>query len=93
VAPGGPANAKSAALRRTVRTEFEKSRGETDPAEIERLKSNAVRALSNYLLATSARNDPKVGAAMKTFHDKSVRHAKDARQQQQKQRQSEKEES
>ena len=76
VAPGQ--SAKSLALRQTVRTEFAKNRLETDPARIEGLKANAVRALSNYMLAMNAAKDPKVAAAMENFHGRSVQQAQTA---------------
>jgi len=43
-----------------------------DPDVIETYKLDAVRALSNYLLATSALKDPKVASAMKDFHKRSI---------------------
>jgi hypothetical protein len=66
---------KSIALTTTVRTEFRTHR--SDQIEIDNAKANAVRALSNYLLATSARKDPKLNNAMKDFHGRSVKEAKD----------------
>lgn len=74
IAPG--ASPKSIALRTTVRAEFEKSRNEEDPATIEALKANAVRALSNYMLYQGGVQDKKkggkLGAAMDNFHRRSV---------------------
>jgi hypothetical protein len=78
VAPGF--SAKAVALRNTVRNEFRKKKDITDPIAIENAKADAVRALSNYLLATSARKDPKITQAMEEFHGRSV---KTARQEQQ----------
>jgi Complex 1 protein (LYR family) len=76
VAPG-QVSPKSLALRRTVRSEFEKYRGESDVATIENAKLNAVRALSNYMLATAAPKDPRAKQAIKDFHGRSVQAAKE----------------
>jgi polynucleotide 5'-kinase involved in rRNA processing len=76
VAPG-QANSKALALRRTVRSEFDKHRNETDEVAIENAKLNAVRALSNYMLVASAPKDPKAKQAIKDFHGRSVQAAKD----------------
>ena len=75
VAPGH-ANRKGLALRRTVRNEFEKHRNEANPDTIENAKLNAVRALSNYMLANSAPKDPKLQQPIKDFHTRSVDMAK-----------------
>lgn len=68
----GQHSSKSQALRKNVRDQFERRRNETDPDVIETYKLDAVRALSNYLLATSALKDPKVASAMKDFHKRSI---------------------
>jgi hypothetical protein len=78
VAPG-QANPKALALRRTLRSEFDKYRNARDEETIENAKLNAVRALSNYMLATSAPKDPKAKQAIKDFHGRSVQAAKDDR--------------
>lgn len=74
IAPG--TSPKSIALRTTVRVEFEKSRNEEDPAKIEDLKANAVRALSNYMLYQGGVQDKKkggkLGVAMDNYHKRSV---------------------
>jgi hypothetical protein len=75
VAPGRT-SAKSVALRKTVRNEFSKHREETKPEQIEAFKGNAIRALSNYLLAMQAPKDPKMASAMKDYHGRSVKEAK-----------------
>ena len=75
IAPGAT-SAKAVALRQTVRGEFRKHAQETDPETITNLKANAVRALSNYLLAVSAPKDPRVSSAAKDFHGRSVTEAK-----------------
>jgi Complex 1 protein (LYR family) len=74
VAPGRT-SPKSVALRQTVRAQFRKHELETDGDVIELCKAKAVRALSNYLLAANAPKDPKVKAAMKDYHDRSVESA------------------
>lgn len=80
IAPGYQrSNPKASALRQTVRREFERNRNATDPVEIENLKLGAVRALSNYMLATNAPKDPRVKNAVKDYHNRSVQQAKDAR--------------
>lgn len=77
VAPGGPfRNAKARALQETVKAQFAQHRNETDPDKILTYKADAVRALSNYLLATSIKNDPKVRAAAQDFQKRSVQEAK-----------------
>lgn len=50
---------KSKSLRRVVGGEFRKNRGVTDPATLDALKGNAVRALSNYLMMESATKDER----------------------------------
>lgn len=79
VAPGRTSSAKSIALRESVRTQFRKHQHERDPLVIEHCKANAVRALSNYLVAAAAPKDPKVKAAMKDYHDRSVQSARSLR--------------
>lgn len=74
VAPGYSSKAK--AIRGTVRAQFRKHQGETDPDKIEQYKADAIRALSNYLLTQQAQKDPKVAAAMKDYHGRSVQQAK-----------------
>lgn len=75
VAPG-TASPKSKALRATVRGEFKHNMHLRDPGEIEAAQASAVRALSNYLLATSAPNDAKLRTAAQDYHSRSVREAK-----------------
>ena len=74
IAPG--TSPKSIALRTTVRAQFENSRNEEDPAKIEALKANAVRALRNYMLYQGGVQDKKtggkLGAAMDNYHERSV---------------------
>lgn len=61
---------KARALRQTVRTQFEANRQQTDPVQVENLKANAVRALSNYMLYQSAQKDTQLRQAMKDQVDK-----------------------
>jgi Complex 1 protein (LYR family) len=76
IAPGGT-SPKALALQTTVRNEFRRNMNITYEIDIENAKAAAIRALSNYMLANSARKDPKVSAAMKDFHNRSVQEAKD----------------
>ena len=57
------------ALQTTVRQQFEAGRHETDEAQVEAMKANAVRALSNYMLFESGAKDGKVKKAMIKFDD------------------------
>ena len=79
VAPGAT-SAKAVALRQTVRNEFRKNAGQTDPDKITSLKANAVRALSNYLLAVSAPKDKHLQSSAKEFHGRSVQEAQAVKQ-------------
>jgi len=74
VAPG--ASPKSMALKLTVRSEFKRNMQLRDEDAIEAAKANAVRALSNYLLATAAPKDAKLQTAAKDYHSRSVMEAK-----------------
>jgi hypothetical protein len=77
VAPGRT-SPKSAALRLNVRSQFDKYKDtKGDDVLIHAAKANAVRALSNYMLQQAAPKDPKVKAAMKDFHGRAVKDAKD----------------
>ena len=76
VAP--PGSTKNAAVKKVVKAEFSRHLDETNPDRLEALKANAIRALSNYMLATQAPNDPKVAAAAKDFHGRSVHQAQQA---------------
>ena len=62
VAPGS--SSKATALRQTVRQQFKLHDREEDPTKIETLKSNAIRALSNYMLYQSAQKDTHLQKAM-----------------------------
>lgn len=58
----GGNSAKGQALRTTVRGEFRKNMGETDPLKITELKMAAVRGLSNYLTLDAGAKDPRIAA-------------------------------
>mmetsp|Transcript_22906 Transcript_22906/g.54171 ORF Transcript_22906/g.54171 Transcript_22906/m.54171 type:complete len:105 (-) Transcript_22906:288-602(-) len=62
VAPGE--SPKAMALRRTVRMQFKRNASEEDPKKIDSLKSDAVRALSNYMVYQSAQKDSRLQKAM-----------------------------
>jgi hypothetical protein len=55
-----------------VRTSFRKNAALTDQSLIEARKSDAIRALSNYLLTTNLSKDPTVNAAARKYHERSV---------------------
>ena len=63
VAPGY--SPKAVALKQMVRSQFQANRHEKDASKIEKLKADAVRALSNYMLYQSAQQDTQLQAAMK----------------------------
>ena len=86
IAPG-TTSPKSIALRAMIRGEFDKSRhlspdSAADQAQIESLKANAVRALSNYMLYESGVQDKtrggKLGSAMDRFHDRNMEDMNDS---------------
>jgi hypothetical protein len=52
------------ALKSTVRQQFRQHKNETNEAQIEVLKANAVRGLSNYMLFQSAKKDDHLKKAM-----------------------------
>jgi len=58
----GTGSPKAAALRRIVAAQFREHAREADPARLHALKSSAERGLSNYLIFSNARTDPKVAA-------------------------------
>ena len=73
VAPG--ASPKTMALKMTVRAEFKRNMTLRDDDAIEAAKANAVRALSNYLLARAAPKDVKLQKAATNYHNRSVSEA------------------
>ncbi|VEU39107.1 unnamed protein product [Pseudo-nitzschia multistriata] len=62
LAPGE--SPKAMALRQTVRTQFKVHAKEKDPTKIEAYKSDAIRALSNYMVYQSAQKDAQLQKAM-----------------------------
>mmetsp|Transcript_34874 Transcript_34874/g.35520 ORF Transcript_34874/g.35520 Transcript_34874/m.35520 type:complete len:100 (+) Transcript_34874:178-477(+) len=60
-------SAKGKQLRTIVRNEFKKNMNVEDNTKIEFLKSNAVRALSNYLMLQSSTKDVKFQEKMAAF--------------------------
>ncbi|KAG7357064.1 complex 1 LYR family protein [Nitzschia inconspicua] len=62
IAPGD--SPKAIALRQTVRQQFQQNQNETNESQIEVLKANAIRALSNYMLFQSAQKDGHLKKAM-----------------------------
>ena len=56
----GGDSAKGRALKQVVKDGFRKHIGVTDAAEIEKLKADAVRALSNYLVMKSLNKSKEV---------------------------------
>lgn len=63
---------KSDALKSIVRNEFKKNAAVKDEATIERLKSNAVRGLSNYLMMESSTKDARFQQQSKAFVQREV---------------------
>jgi Complex 1 protein (LYR family) len=61
---------KSQSLKRVVGGEFRKNRDVTDPALLDALKGNAVRALSNYLMMESATKDERFREKIGVFASK-----------------------
>lgn len=58
---------KGVALRKIVKGEFVKNAKVGDPVRIDALKSNAIRALANYLMMESANKDKKFQNIANTF--------------------------
>lgn len=56
-------------IRNVVRNEFRKNAKLEDPAQIENLKSGAVRALTNYLMIQSINKDQKLQKNANRFMD------------------------
>jgi hypothetical protein len=74
LAPGH--SPKATVLRQTVRSQFQANRQLTDPVQIENVKANAIRALSNYMLYQSAQKDVHMQQAMKDQVDRVKKDAK-----------------
>uniref|UniRef100_A0A7S2CG24 Complex 1 LYR protein domain-containing protein n=1 Tax=Florenciella parvula TaxID=236787 RepID=A0A7S2CG24_9STRA len=58
----GGQSAKGRAMKMMVTTEFRKHADVTDEKELEALRANAVRALSNYMVYESSSKDPRLKA-------------------------------
>ena len=58
----GTTSPKAISLRQIVAQQFRANKHVSDPAMLHSLKSSAERGLSNYLIFTNARTDPKVAA-------------------------------
>jgi len=56
--------------------------------DLDSRKANAVRALSNYMLAVAAPKDDKLKSSMKDFHGRSVEQAKSLQKEEQTRQQS-----
>jgi hypothetical protein len=63
-----PQSPKGANLRKIVRGEFKRNSAVEDPAAVEALKSNAVRALTNYLMLESSNKDEKLKERISDFN-------------------------
>jgi hypothetical protein len=56
----GSNSPKGRVLKSSIRSSFKANKFETNVESIERMKSNAVRALANYMLAESGLRDSKL---------------------------------
>lgn len=70
---------KSVAITRIVRNEFKKNAHLKDDEVIEKLKSNAIRGLSNYLMMESSAKDPRFQQQSKEFIKREVESIKDTK--------------
>lgn len=61
---------KAQQLQIIVGKEFRKNKSIEDPAKIEALKSNAIRALANYLMLESSAKDKKFSQKSSIFTEK-----------------------
>ncbi len=59
---------KGVKLRAIVRGEFKKNAAIEDPAKIEGLKSNAIKALANYLMFESSQKDARFKKLSNEFY-------------------------
>jgi hypothetical protein len=59
---------KGQALKKIVRGEFKKNAKVEDPATVEGLKSNAVKALANYLMLESSQKDGRFKQLSNQFY-------------------------
>lgn len=60
------------AIRQTVRLEFEKNKDVTDPEQLEMLKGNAIRGLSNYLVFANSGSDARLKEAMQRAEEQTA---------------------
>lgn len=63
----GSNSAKGRAIKAGIRSSFKAHRGVEDPAEVERLKGTAIRALANYVLAESSLKDDRMKGSVTKF--------------------------
>ena len=68
---------KSQAITRIVRNEFKKNAHLRDEEVIEKLKSNAIRGLSNYLMMESSSKDARFQKHSKDYIKREVEAIKD----------------
>ena len=68
---------KSEAITRIVRNEFKKNAAIKDEEMIEKLKSNAIRGLSNYLMMESSAKDERFQKQSEEFVSREVDSIKD----------------
>jgi hypothetical protein len=68
---------KAAALQQVVRIEFKRNAAVADEATVEKLKSNAVRGLSNYLMMESSSKDERFQKRATAFVKREVESLKD----------------
>jgi hypothetical protein len=66
----GGRSAKGIAMRSMIKAEFVKNKNEKDEVKIAEQKNAAMRALSNYLLYTSAQKDDRLAANVYRKTDK-----------------------
>jgi hypothetical protein len=64
---------KGANLRRIVGEEFRKNAKVKDPEHVDRLKGNAIRALSNYLMLTSLSKDNKFKEKAGAYNERTLK--------------------
>ena len=63
----GSNSAKGRAIKAGIRSSFKANKGVEDPAEVERLKGTAIRALANYVLAESSLKDRRMKESVAKF--------------------------
>lgn len=70
---------KSVAITRIVRNEFKRNSNLKDEEMIEKLKSNAIRGLSNYLMMESSAKDARFQQHSKDYIKREVESIKETR--------------